>query len=552
MTRSYLFLSALALCLGCERRAPRPEKLDSVLESIGPEEIRAHMGFLADDLLEGRDSGTRGYLLAARYVRAQFESMGLAPAGDDGTYYQTVPLRRASLDERGCSMAIVGPNGVSTALRFGEDYVLVPAFEAGDRETRASLVFAGYGISAPELGYDDFLDIDASGKILLVLSGAPESFGSTERAFYSSRENRASTAIEKGAVGILFIQTPTDEARRPWAVTRRFLSAPAMTWIDPANGRPHSAASGLAVVGMLGPEAARSLFGESPSSLETIFERLTDEAGPPRFDLAREAIVRSRSVVFDFGSENVVARLEGGSPEKAGEHVVFSSHLDHVGRKATEGNGDGDDIYNGAYDNASGVATLLAVARAFGELPTRPDRSLVFVAVTAEENGLLGSDFFARHPSFEGELVANVNMDGVLMFHPLRDIVAFGADHSTLLKPVTRAADMLDLKLSPDFMPEEVIFIRSDQYSFVRQGIPAVYAFVGTDTGNPKVDGEKILRDWMVTRYHHPSDDMEQEMDFEAGADYARLEFLIGYLVAESPERPRWNDGDFLGEKFAR
>jgi Zn-dependent M28 family amino/carboxypeptidase len=551
MKRSYLFLTALALSVGCAPSAPRTDELGA-LESIRPEEIRAHMGFLADDLLEGRDTGTRGYLLAARYVQAQFESMGLAPAGDDGTYYQTVPLRRASIDEAGCSLAILGPAGRSTPLRFGEDYVLVPAFEVGDRETRASLVFVGYGISAPELGYEDFKEIDASGKILVVLSGAPESFGSTERAFYSSRENKAAIAVEKGAVGILVIQTPTDEARRPWALARQFLSGSAMTWVDPATGRPQSEASGLAVAGMLGPEAARSLFAEGPFSLETIFARLTDETGPPRFDLAREAVVRSRSVVSDFGSENVVARLEGGNPEKEREHVVFSSHLDHVGRRPAEASGGGDDIHNGAYDNASGVAALLAVARAFSKLPTRPDRSLVFVAVTAEERGLLGSDYFARNPSVEGELVANVNMDGVLMFHPLKDIVAFGADHSTLLEPVTRAAEMLDLKLSPDFMPEEVIFIRSDQYSFVRQGIPAVYAFVGTDTGNPKVDGEKILREWMTTHYHNPSDDMKQEMDFDAGADYARLEFLIGYLVANAAERPRWNEGDFLGEKFAR
>ncbi len=184
--------------------------------------------------------------------------------------------------------------------------------------------------------------------------------------------------------------------------------------------------------------------------------------------------------------------------------------------------------------------------------PTPLDRSLVFIAVTAEEKGLLGSEYFARNPSVEGELIANVNMDGVLMFHPLRDFVAFGADHSTIAGPVQKAAEMLDLKVSPDFMPEEVIFIRSDQYSFVREGIPAVYAFVGTDTGNASIDGERILRDWMAGTYHKPTDDMKQEMDFEAGADYARLPFLIGALIANAPERPRWNDGDFLGEKFAR
>jgi Zn-dependent M28 family amino/carboxypeptidase len=551
LRRSYNVLCALALSLACGRATPERNGLEAALEGIEPDEIRAHMRFLADDLLEGRAPGTPGYAIAARYVATQLESMGLSPAGEDGTYYQRVPLRRASLEETGCSLAILDGGGRSTSLVFGEDYLLFPPFEAGDRETRASLVFAGYGISAPELGWDDFAEIDTKGTILVVLSGAPASFGSTERAFYSSRENKAAAAVARGAVGMLVIQTPVDEVRRPWSRTREFFSGSSMTWIDPMTGRPRSEASGLAASGMLGPKAARSLFAEAPVSLEAIFERSESDAGPPRFELGREAIIRSRSVVSDFESDNVVASLEGGKPERAREHVVFSSHLDHVGRRQSN-KGGGDDIYNGAYDNASGSAALLAIARAFSKLEPRPDRSLVFLAVTAEEEGLLGSDYFARNPTVSGELIANVNMDGVLMFHPLHDFVAFGADHSTLREPVQKAAAMLGLKVSPDFMPEEVIFIRSDQYSFVRAGVPAVYAFVGTETGNPAIDGEKILREWMVTTYHKPTDDIKQEMDFEAGADYARLEFLIGALVANAAERPRWNEGDFLGEKFGR
>ncbi len=552
MRRSYNVLCALALSPACGRTAPEGNGFEAALEDIRPAEIRAHMSFLADDLLEGREPGTPGYALAARYVATQLESMGLSPAGEDGTYYQRVPLRRASLEETGCSLAILDEGGRSTSLVFGKDYLLFPRFEAGDRETRAFLVFAGYGISAPELGWDDFAEIDTEGKILVVLSGAPASFGSTERAYYSSRENKAAAAVERGAAGMLMIQTPVDEARRPWSRTREFFSGSSMTWIDSVTGSPQSQASALEASGMLGPEAARSLFAEAPVPLEAIFERAEGDAGPPRFELGRKAVIRSRSVVSDFESENVVASLEGRNLDRAREHVVFSSHLDHVGRGTSNKGIDGDDIYNGAYDNASGSAALLAIARAFSELEPRPDRSLVFLAVTAEEEGLLGSDYFARNPTVEGELVANVNMDGVLMFHPLHDFVAFGADHSTLREPVQKAASMLSLKVSPDFMPEEVIFIRSDQYSFVRAGVPAVYAFAGTETGDPAIDGEKILREWMSTTYHKTTDDMKQEMDFEAGADYARLEFLIGALVANAAERPRWNEGDFLGEKFAR
>jgi hypothetical protein len=474
--------------------------------------------------------------------------MGLAPAGDDGTYSQAVPLRRASLEENGSRLAIVEEGGRTLELTSGEDYLLFPSFDAGEREARAQLVFAGYGISAPELGWDDFTGIDVWGKIVVAISGAPPSFGSTERAFYSSRDNKAQAALKKGAVGMLLFQHPADDARRPWSRMREFYSGSAMTWVDPSTGKPQSAANELTVSGMLSPSAAQSLFAGARVPLEQIFEQSVSDAGPPRFELDRSAAIRTRSLVEDIESENVVARLEGAGP-RAAENVVFSSHLDHVGRGSPV---DGDDIYNGAYDNASGVAALLAIARAFSELPTRPERSLVFLAVTAEEKGLLGSEYFARYPSVEGELVANVNMDGVLMFHPLRDFVAFGADHSTIREPVEKAAEMLNLKISPDFMPEEVVFIRSDQYSFVREGVPAVYPFVGTDTGNPSIDGEQILRDWMAGIYHKPTDDMAQEMDFQAGADYARLPFLIGALLANAKERPRWNEGDFLGEKFGR
>ncbi|HJS74010.1 MAG TPA: peptidase M28, partial [Vicinamibacteria bacterium] len=217
MTRSYIFLCALGLSQACVRTPPEVNELEEALESIAPEEIRAHMSFLADDLLEGREPGTRGYALAARYVASQLESMGLAPAGDESTYYQAVPLRRASLAETGSALAILDEGGRATELSSGDDYILFPSFEAGERETRAALVFAGFGISAPELGWDDFAEIDVSGKILVALAGAPASFGSTERAYYSSRDNKATAAVEKGAVGMLLFQTPADDARRPWS-----------------------------------------------------------------------------------------------------------------------------------------------------------------------------------------------------------------------------------------------------------------------------------------------------------------------------------------------
>jgi Zn-dependent M28 family amino/carboxypeptidase len=537
-----LFAGLVALT-SCAPGARRGDPTSRTLEGIRPEEVRAHMSFLADDLLEGRETASRGYLVAARYVAAELEGMGLAPAGDDGTYWQTVPLRKFTLDPGKCKLVLGGKE-----LRFQEDFIAGP-LDGTEHHVRAPLVFAGYGISAPELGYDDFADLDASGKILITLSGAPPAFGSTERAYYSSRENKASMAAAKRAVAVLTVQTPVDEARFGWSQIKRYALSPSMRWIDPKTRAPLSPGPSLEALGILSGESARALFATAPVPLEEIFAQAA-AAAPPRFPLDGEGDLSVGSIIEDTESPNVVARLEGSDPVLKSEHVVFSAHLDHVGVGQPE---NGDAIYNGAYDNASGVAVMLTVARAFSRLETRPRRSLLFLVATGEEEGLLGSDYFARHPTVPGDsIVADVNADGVLMLHPLHDIVAFGADHSSLLDPVSKAASMLGVSLTPDFMPEEVIFVRSDQYSFVKQGVPSVYAFVGTDTGDARLDGRKMLTGWMASIYHHPSDDMKQEFDFGAGADYAKLDFLIGAFVADADARPRWNEGDFLGEKFGR
>jgi len=511
------------------------------MDTIRAPAIRAHMSFLADDLLEGRDTGTRGYRIASRYVAAQLEAMGLEPAGDDGSFFQSVPLRSSTIDATESSLTLID-DGRPRPLRIGKDFLLAPPFRETEARVRGELVFAGYGVSAPELDYDDYDGLDVTGKVVLQLSGAPSRFESTERAYYSSRETKAAEAVRRGALATLTIFTPTDAARIPWAFLERAMMAPSMRWLDPATGEPSGASAALGASGVLSREAATELFRETGHPLSEIF----DQTEPPRFELSDSVTLRAVGRHEDIESPNVVARRQG--TDLGDEVVVYSAHLDHVGIGREV---DGDAIYNGAYDNASGVAVLLAVAEAYSRMRP-PRRSLLFLAVTAEEKGLLGSDYFAEHPSVPKEsIVANVNADGALMLHPLHDVVAFGAEHSSLMAPVSRAAEALGIEIVPDFMPEEVIFIRSDQYSFVKRGVPSVYAFVGTETGSPRVDGGALLREWMSTRYHKPQDDMSQEIDFAAGAGYARLTYLIGYLVANENERPTWNEDDFLAEKFA-
>jgi Zn-dependent M28 family amino/carboxypeptidase len=275
-----------------------------------------------------------------------------------------------------------------------------------------------------------------------------------------------------------------------------------------------------------------------------------EDGHPEAFDLPVKLAVKTASRQRKVESPNVIGLLPGSDPQLRDEYVVLTAHLDHVGIGEPV---NGDRINNGAYDNASGIAIMLEIARAFAGLPRAPRRSLLFLAVTGEEKGLLGSDFFLDHATVPAEaIVANVNLDMVLMLHPLIDVVAFGAEHSSLSRVVERATSRLGVKLSPDPIPEEVLFIRSDQYPFVRRGIPAIFVVSGLETPDPSVDGKKLLQEWMRTTYHSPGDDMGQEIDFDAGAKFARVNFLASYLVASDDARPTWNPDDFFGELVGR
>jgi Zn-dependent M28 family amino/carboxypeptidase len=255
----------------------------------------------------------------------------------------------------------------------------------------------------------------------------------------------------------------------------------------------------------------------------------------------------TQSTHKDVDSANVVARLEGSDPALKGEHVVYIAHVDHFGRGVAM---NGDAIYNGAHDNASGVAIVLEIARAYAALPEKPRRSIIFLFVTAEERGLLGSDYFARHPTVPpGSMVADLTLDMPFLFHPLLDIVPYGAQHSTLNAPVTKAARHLKLEIGTDPIPEQVLFIRSDHFSFVRQGIPSLFIKSGFKTGDSR-DGSAINAGYRRDVYHKPTDDMSQPFDFESGANHARLNFLTGWLVAQETDRPKWNNGDFFGKLF--
>jgi hypothetical protein len=527
--------------------ASLPSAVRDALAGIRGEALQTHMRVLADDRLEGRGTGTRGYDLAAEYMAAQFKAAGLEPAGGRGIWYQPVPFRRMQADpQKGELVLLRGER--EQRLAPDTDYLIGNDPVHARASLTAPLAFAGFGVTAPELKYDDYAHIDVRGKVVVLLSGGPPTFPNDQRAYYSSGLIKARNAVKRGAVGMITVRTPVDEARGPWWRTVNQSRLPGMRWLD-AAGVPNESHPQLRLSATLSRAGAGALFADAPVPLASVFE--AGDAGRSQgFDLP--ARVRASTVTRHsrVESANVVGMLRGSDPALRDEFVVLTAHLDHLGIGVPV---DGDSIHNGAYDNATGCGAMIEIARALAAIPDRPRRSLLFVAVTGEEKGLQGSDHFARFPTVPaGRIVANINMDMFLMLEPMPDVVVFGGEHSTLGPAAARAAQAVGLRPVADPAPEEVVFIRSDQFSFVRQGIPAVYPVLSGGGRVAPGDSLSPMQRWRRNVYHTPQDDMTQTMDMESGAKFMRMQFLLALEVANASGRPGWNPGNFFGTTFER
>jgi hypothetical protein len=545
-TSGWLCGVVLGLALaGCAReqtpagRAPAAAAPDAALDA---RRIEADVRVLADDLFEGREAGTRGYALASLYVAQRMHAIGLEPAGDDGTWYQRVPLLRATRLENG-GEAIVERDGARTPLRFLEDFLPALNFNDADARVSAPMVFVGQAVHAPELGHDDFRGVDLRGRIAVMFYGAPAKFDHDRRAYYSSTRDKFAELVRRGAVGVLFVSTPEEEKRRPWARDVANWSRPGMR-LRGEDGRGLDTFPQLQVVGFANVAHTARILGRDPAPVYKALEAGTLEP----FALPGTFTLSARTRTEPAESRNVVGRLRGSDMALRDEHVAFTAHLDHVGVGAPV---NGDAIYNGALDNALGVAVMLETAQQLATRAPAPKRSLLFIALTAEEKGLLGADWFMRQPTVPGEsIVANVNMDMPVLLASTRDVMPIGLEHSTLKPLVEQAAKEVGVGLSADPFPEEVVFVRSDQYAFIRAGIPAVYLSGGIDAHEG--DGKRMLEGFLAEHYHQPGDDADQPIQYADAARLARLNATIGARIANAAERPRWNEGDFFGERFGR
>ncbi|CAN5569116.1 M20/M25/M40 family metallo-hydrolase [soil metagenome] len=540
-TRLLTLLVIFKTCL-CFSQPDRD--LEKTLTAVNPNDIKASMTFLADDLLEGRQPGTRGFALASKYIESRFISLGLQPGVDGKSYVQPVPFRKGVVNESSSSLTLIA-KGKTELLTLGKEFILSPYFLTNVSEVTASLVFVGFGVSAPELKYDDYGKTDVRGKIVVYLNGAPANFPSNERAYFSSAA-KITDAVKRGAVGVISFSTPTDN-RSSWEATVRRSKQGSFKWIN-VDGKPANSNDELKAVAGFNPESAEKLFASSGKTLQSVYENAKANK-PQSFQLNIEANIKVNTVHSFVQGSNLIGVLPGSDPKLKDEYIVYAAHLDHFGKGAPV---KGDSIYNGAHDNASGVSILLGIAQAFMSHPVAPARSIIFAVVTGEEYGLLGSDYFINNPTVKADnIVANLSIDMPFFFHPILDIVPYGAQHSSLSTQVEKAAATLNLKISPDPFPEQVVFIRSDHYSFIRKGIPSLFIKSGFMTvPEDQTDRSKTDVGWRSTIYHTPQDDMSQPFDFNAAAMHVKVNFLIGHYLGYDPNRPTWNKGDFFGGKF--
>jgi Zn-dependent M28 family amino/carboxypeptidase len=507
-------------------------------EEISAARIRSHVKFLASDLLEGRGVGTRGGQLTTEYLATQFALVGAKPAGENGTYFQKVMLV-GTTTSKDVSLSISG-QGMNLTLKWLEEFVGGNRRQTPEEKLDAEMIFVGHGITAPEFGWDDYKGVDAKGKVVVLFTNEPPSedpkfFGGRALTYYGRWTYKYENAARHGALGAIIIHTDRT-AGYGWEVVRNSWSGEDLE-VKLAQGEYALAFAGW-VTGATGDKIAASL-GKTADELLKIADTRGFEAVPMPLKLT----ARIPSKVREIETRNVVARVDGSDPKLSSEAVVFSAHWDHFGIGVPM---NGDAIYNGAVDNATGCAMLLEMARAWASLEQKPRRSALFLAVTAEEGGLRGSEAYAKNPVVPaGKTALALNFDAYYPFGRTQDVVVTGAERTTVWPVVQEAARRMRLDIKPDSKPEQGFFYRSDHFSFAKAGIPAFSINAGTQfLGKPSDYGQKIFEEFNQKNYHRPSDEYREDWDLSGMEQMARFGFLIGLNVANQAKLPTWQPGD--------
>lgn len=515
-----------------------PREAAAAMQSIDAERIRAHVRFLADDLLEGRGTGTPGGDIAAHYIATQFALYGLTPAGDDGTYLQKIDFTGV-LTRPGTSFSVAPAHGAPLDLRLGEDYVTSNQTQTENVEIDAPIVFVGYGIEAPEYRWDDFKGVDVKGKVVLMFVNEPPSrdpkfFKAEAMTYYGRWTYKYEVAARKGAVGALIVHR-TDLASYGWNVVRSSWSNEQVYLSDDDDPKLQSAA-------WIQWDVARRLFAAAGLRLDDMLEA----AGRRKFQ-ARELPLRFKahivSKVRRFASYNVLGLVPGSDAGPAAQAVVYSAHYDHLGRDPALS---GDNIYNGAVDNGTGCGMLLELARAYSRSAARPPHPVLFASVTAEEKGLLGSDYFGKHLPFPAPRISlGLNFDAIPPVGIPEAVNVTGAERTTFFPTVEKTAKAFGFEIQPDAEPGAGHYYRSDHFSLARAGIPSFSINTALKFVGHTPEWGKAQRDeYTATRYHQPSDEYEDDMDFSSDAALAKFGFALGWQASTARQTVQWLPGD--------
>ncbi|HEX4748431.1 MAG TPA: M28 family peptidase [Bryobacteraceae bacterium] len=507
-------------------------------QHLSGDRIRAHIKYLASDELEGRGVGTRGEKLATDYLAAQLELTGLQPAGDNGTYFQQVPMVGATTLPSASINLVSGKH--KTALVLGKDFVGTALSQQTDNKFDAEAIFVGHGISAPEFGWDDFKGVDLRGKVLVFVTNEPPSddqnfFAGRALTYYGRWTYKFEQAARQGAVAAIIVHT-TATAGYGWPVV-------AGSWgHENVQLKLAPGENGLSFAGWATEEAGAKLFAATGKTVDQMLALANQKDFAP-IDLGIRISAHIPVELRQIESRNVLGRVPGAGPELRSQVVLYSAHWDHLGIGVPVR---GDNIYNGALDNASGCAVLLEIARIWAALPTKPERSVVFLFVTAEEAGLLGSQYYGEHPEAPaGQTAADLNFDMLSPFGPTRDIGLTGAERTTLWPLVQRDAARMQLDIAPDPVPEQGHYYRSDHFSLARIGVPSFSISPGTNyVGKPAGFGQAAWEDFNANRYHQPSDEYHQEWDVSGMVQLAQFGLNLGLDIANTPKLPSWKSGD--------
>jgi len=541
------------LAIGVTTFAQRATRRAGNIQSpISENALRAHIKFLSDDRLEGRGTGARGGETAALYIAEQFEAMGLKGAGQKGSFWQPVSLVGVKADPK-TELRIKGAEKAE-AFKFADDFVAFTGAQTEHVNINADLVFVGYGIEAPEQKWNDYKGSpeDYRGKILVMLVNdppatkeEPDLFGGRRLTYYGRWTYKYEEAARRGAAGVILLHT-NESAGYPWSVVRTSNGS----WRFDITRGAGDKTPFLRMRAWMTDDAAHRMFGLAGMNLDELRKQATTrEFRPVKLNLAGSIDLNSE--VKRVEAPNVVAILPGQDPKLRDEYVVFSAHWDHFGIGAPDKNG--DTIYNGAVDNASGVAALLEMARVFSALPVgqRPKRSILFLIPTAEEQGLLGSEWYSQHPVVPlTKTAADINLDSMNVLGPTNDFVALGAERSSLQAVVEAIARERGLRITPDPRPEQGSFYRSDHFPFAKVGVPSISFKEGNDyIGHPKDWGEKKFREYNEAHYHQPSDEYRDDWDFRGMIQEADFAMEIGRRVANMNIMPKFNPNDEFARK---